>query len=93
MQAIQFNDQGELRTTPQEVISDLCTAPTREEAQDALWAWVQPVLLECHRQQQPARVRSLTAFYEQLEQLVNAVYHMREDPTVAPPQPKGTRHD
>lgn len=77
METIIFSTDGELLTTPEQAIVAFCTAYTREEAQQELWRWILPTLLDCFRRQQPERAEKLAVFYEEAEQLLSAVYFMR----------------
>lgn len=78
METIIFSKDGEILTTPEQAVAAFCTACTREEAQQELWSWVFPTLLDCFKQQAPERADKLATFYEQLEQLINAFYFTRK---------------
>ncbi|TXK36456.1 hypothetical protein FVR03_17750 [Pontibacter qinzhouensis] len=74
---ILFSPTGRLLTTVGQVLAYFCTPRTFEEAQDKLWQWVHPVLMQCLREQDDRRADQLAAFYEELEHRVSIIYHMR----------------
>ena len=91
METIIFSNDGEILTTPEQVVVAFSTAYTREEAQQELWRWILPTLMDCFRQQQTERAEKLAAFYEQAEQRINAVYFMRLSATQHNSQEGDTR--
>jgi len=52
----------------------LCQTYDLEEARHELWRWFLPVLLRSIREQDFARTSHLAAFFERLEQLLDAAY-------------------
>ncbi len=93
METITYSPQGEILNTPSQVIAGFCTAYTCEEAQEELWKWIQPVLLDSFREQDPERTNKLAAFFEHLEQLINAVYILRQMNPWLSPQERSTSRD
>jgi len=92
METIIFSTEGEILTTPEQVVVAFSTAYTREEAQQELWRWILPTLLDCFRRQQLDLAEKLAAFYEEAEQLLNAVYFMRLATPINTQSEGGTRH-